>query len=256
MHDFLDYMAKDPALSAAITRATSPSRCIYAFHEHFILVLSHDEVVHGKGSLLNKMPGDRLAEVRQPADVLRLDVRASGQEAALHGRRIRPVARVEPRHQPRLAPAATTPSTTACKRLVQHLNWLYKNEPALYDQDDTYEGFEWIDFHDSDNSVVAFMRKSRDRPDRSSSSSMRRPSSREAYRVGVTGEGFYEEILNTDAADLRRQQYRQLRRPVTPSRSRGRANRTRCCCACRRWRWSASNAMRSSAVKMFIHHRV
>jgi 1,4-alpha-glucan branching enzyme len=81
---------------------------------------------------------------------------------------------------------------------VQHLNWLYRNEPALFDQDDTYEGFEWIDFHDSDNSVIAFMRKSR------AGETLifvinATPIVREAYRVGVAGEGWYSEVLNTDA---------------------------------------------------------
>ena len=54
------------------------------------------------------------------------------------------------------------PRHDGLRRLVQHLNYVYKNEPALWDQDDTYEGFDWIDFHDADNSVVAFLRKSRD----------------------------------------------------------------------------------------------
>ena len=85
------------------------------------------------------------------------------------------------------------------KRMVQHLNHIYRSEPALYELDDTYEGFEWIDFHDSDNSVVAFMRKARN-GDTIVVVINATPVVREAYRVGVNGDGFYEEILNTDAA--------------------------------------------------------
>ena len=83
--------------------------------------------------------------------------------------------------------------------MVQHLNWLYKNEPALWELDDTYEGFEWIDFHDADNSVVAFMRKARTGAPLVFVVNAT-PVVREGYRVGVPGEGFYQEVLNTDAA--------------------------------------------------------
>ena len=107
MHDFLTYMAKDP-IHRKYHQGDITFSLIYAFHEHFVLVLSHDEVVHGKGSLLDKMPGDLLAEVCQPADVLRVDVCASGQEAALHGRRVRPVAGVESQSVARLAPHAVS----------------------------------------------------------------------------------------------------------------------------------------------------
>ena len=91
------------------------------------------------------------------------------------------------------------PEHDGLQRLVQHLNHLYKTEPALSDLDDTYEGFEWIDFHDADNSVLAFMRKSRQRRRRSSSSSTPRRSCARTTASGVRGEGCYEEILNTDA---------------------------------------------------------
>jgi 1,4-alpha-glucan branching enzyme len=90
------------------------------------------------------------------------------------------------------------PRHDGVRRLVQHLNYTYKNEPALWDQDDSYEGFDWIDFHDADNSVVAFLRKSR-------SGEMiafvvnATPLVHYNYRLGVPESGFYREIINTDS---------------------------------------------------------
>jgi 1,4-alpha-glucan branching enzyme len=81
---------------------------------------------------------------------------------------------------------------------VQHLNYTYKSEPALWDQDDSYEGFEWIDFHDADNSVVSFLRKSR-QGDVVVFVVNATPVVRYDYRLGVPHSGFYREIINTDA---------------------------------------------------------
>ena len=90
------------------------------------------------------------------------------------------------------------PRHDGLRRLVQHLNYIYKSEPALWELDDAYEGFEWIDFHDADNSVVAFMRKSRE-GDIVVFVVNATPVVRYDYRLGVPGAGFYREIINTDA---------------------------------------------------------
>ena len=160
-------------------------------------MLSHDEVVHGKGSLINKMPGDvwqKFANLRMfyawmyahPGKKLLFMGQEFGQWR-------------EWNHDQSLDwHLCERPEHDGLKRLVQHLNWLYQNEPALYDQDDTYAGFEWIDFHDSDNSVIAFMRRSKS-GDVLVFVINATPVLREGYRVGVTGEGWYEEVLNTDA---------------------------------------------------------
>jgi 1,4-alpha-glucan branching enzyme len=90
------------------------------------------------------------------------------------------------------------PKHDGLRRLVQHLNYIYKSEPALWQEDDSYDGFEWIDFHDADNSVVSFVRKSRE-------GEMivfivnATPMVRHNYRLGVPRAGFYREIINTDA---------------------------------------------------------
>jgi 1,4-alpha-glucan branching enzyme len=90
-----------------------------------------------------------------------------------------------------------SPMHDGLRRLVQHLNWLYVNEPAYYELDDTSEGFQWIDFNDSDNSVWSFVRKSRN--DTIAFIVNATPVVRGGYRVGVDAPGFYEEVLNTDA---------------------------------------------------------
>jgi len=92
-----------------------------------------------------------------------------------------------------------SPANDGLRRLVQHLNWLYTHEPSFYECDDSYEGFEWIDFNDADNTVWSFMRKSR------TGATIvfivnATPVVREGYRVGVNATGFYEEILNSDSS--------------------------------------------------------
>ncbi len=196
MHDFLNYMQKDP-IHRRFHQGDITFSLIYAFHEHFALVLSHDEVVHGKGSLIDKMPGDvwqKFANLRMfyawmyahPGKKLLFMGGEFGQWR-------------EWNHNQSLDWHLTQwPEHTGLRRLIEHLNWVYKNEPALYEQDDSYAGFEWIDFHDSDNSVVAFMRKAIS-GDVLIFVINATPVVREFYRIGVPGEGWYEEIINTDA---------------------------------------------------------
>ena len=196
MHDFLVYMSKDP-IHRRFHQGDITFSLLYAFHEHFALVLSHDEVVHGKGSLLGKMPGDwwqKFANLRMfyawmyahPGKKLLFMGQEFGQPSEWdHDRSLDWHLLQYPEHE-------------GLRKLVQHLNWLYKNEPAFYELDDSYEGFEWIDFHDADNSVVAFMRKARSGPPLIFAINAT-PVVRHGYRIGVPGEGFYQEIVNTDA---------------------------------------------------------
>jgi 1,4-alpha-glucan branching enzyme len=197
MNDFIRYMSKEP-VHRRFHQGDITFSLIYAFHEHFVLVLSHDEMVHGKGSMLTKMPGDwwqKFANLRMfygwmyahPGKKLLFMGAEFGQSSEWsHDRSLDWWLLDYPEH-------------AGVRRLIQHVNWLYKSEPALWQLDDTYEGFEWIDFHDADNSVVAFMRKAR------AGAPLvfvvnATPVIRENYRVGAPGEGFYQEILNTDAA--------------------------------------------------------
>ena len=196
MNDSLRYMALDPAFRK-FHQGEITFSLVYAFSEHFILVLSHDEVVHRKKSLLDKMPGDewqKFANLRMflawmwahPGKKLIFQGGEFGQwkewayASSLDWHLLQ-----EGRHD-------------GLRRLVQHLNWLYKHEPAFYELDDTYEGFEWIDFNDSDNSVISFARKSREGGVLLFVVNAT-PVVRENYRVGAPGPGLYQEILNTDA---------------------------------------------------------
>ena len=196
MHDFLVYMSREP-VHRKYHQGDITFSLLYAFQEHFILVLSHDEVVHGKGALLNKMPGDpwqKFANLRMfyawmysyPGKKLLFMGGEFGQwQEWNHDRSLDWHLLQFPMHD-------------GLRRLVQHLNYLYKNEPALWQLDDSYEGFDWIDFHDAESSIVAYFRKAQDGPVLIFAVNAT-PVPRHAYRIGVAGEGWYEEILNTDA---------------------------------------------------------
>ena len=113
MHDTLAYMREDPVHRRYHHHQLTFSM-VYAFSENFVLPLSHDEVVYGKGSLINKMPGDAWQQFANLRSLLGLHVGASGQEAALHGRRVRAAPRVDARRRARLVGRSSSPSTAAC----------------------------------------------------------------------------------------------------------------------------------------------
>ena len=145
MHDTLDYMARRPGATARYHHDEMTFGLIYAFSENFVLPLSHDEVVHGKGSLLGKMPGDDWQQFANLRAYYGFMWAPPGQEAAVHGQRVRAGARVEPRPEPRLAPAADAARTPACSGLVRDLNTVWTaREPALHALDCRGPGFDWI----------------------------------------------------------------------------------------------------------------
>ena len=126
MHDTLDYLSMDPIHPQVPPHGAHVPPRSTQYTENFVLPLSHDEVVHGKGSLLSKMPGDEWQKFANLRLLFAYHVGAAGQEAPLHGRRDRPVERVEPRHEPRLAPARAAPPRGASRRWVGDLNRLYR----------------------------------------------------------------------------------------------------------------------------------
>jgi 1,4-alpha-glucan branching enzyme len=196
MHDFLQYMSLDP-IYRRYHHGNITFSLLYAFQENFILVLSHDEVVYGKRSLLSKMPGDEWQKFANLRMFLAWMYGQPGKKLLFMGSEFGQ--RNEWNHDTSLDwQLLSLPRHDGLHRLVQHLNYIYKSEPALWQLDDSYEGFDWIDFHDADNCVVSFLRKSRD-GDMVAFVVNATPMVRYNYRLGVPKPGFYREIINTDA---------------------------------------------------------
>lgn len=197
MNDSLRYISKDP-IHRRYHQGDITFSMLYAYHEHFILVLSHDEVVHGKSSLLGKMPGDDWQKFANCRMFLAWMWAHPGKKLIFQGMEFGQWREWD--YSQSLDWHLTQfPLHDGLRRLVQYLNYLYTHEPALYELDDIPEGYEWIDFQDADNSVWSFLRKARD------GSVLvfvvnATPVVRGGYRIGVPYDGWYEEILNTDAA--------------------------------------------------------
>ncbi len=195
MHDFLNYMSIDP-IYRRYHHGNITFSLLYAFQENFILVLSHDEVVYGKRSLLSKMPGDEWQKFANLRMFLAWMYGQPGKKLLFMGGEFGQSN--EWNHDTQLDwELLKLPRHDGLRRLVQHLNYTYKNESALWQRDDTYDGFDWIDFHDADNSVVSFLRKSRD-GEIVVFIVNATPVVRYNYRLGVPECGFYREVINTD----------------------------------------------------------
>jgi 1,4-alpha-glucan branching enzyme len=199
MHDTLVYFSKDPVYRK-YHHGQLTFGLLYAFTENFMMSLSHDEVVHGKGSLLRKMPGDdwqKFANLRllfgymygQPGKKLHFMGGEFGQwdewnyETSLDWHLLA----WEP-HQ-------------GVQKWMQDLNRMYRNEPALYADDFSYNGFEWIDCGDWEGSVLLFVRKSANRDQDILVCCNFTPVPRQGFRVGVPHEGGWREILNSDGKE-------------------------------------------------------
>ena len=198
MHDTLRYMGKE-AIHRKYHHNDLSFGLLYAFHENFVLPISHDEVVHGKGSLLSKMAGDRwqkFANLRayygfmfaHPGKKLLFMGCEFGQER-------------EWNHDHSLDwHTLSDPAHAGMKDLVRDLNSLYRSRPALYQRDCEWNGFEWLEVNDSDNSVIAFLRRSGSGDQTVIAVSNFTPVPRHNYRIRVPESGFWQEILNTDSA--------------------------------------------------------
>jgi 1,4-alpha-glucan branching enzyme len=196
MHDFLQYMSLDP-IFRRFHHGNITFSLLYAFQENFVLVLSHDEVVYGKRSLLSKMPGDEWQKFANLRMFLAWMYGHPGKKLLFMGSEFGQLN--EWNHDTSLDwQLVSLPPHDGLRRLVQHLNYIYKSEPALWQLDDSYEGFDWIDLHDADNSVVSFLRKSRE-GDVVAFVVNATPMVRYDYRLGVPESGFYREFINTDA---------------------------------------------------------
>jgi 1,4-alpha-glucan branching enzyme len=199
MHDTLEYFNQDPVYRKYHQGKLTFS-VLYAFSENFILPLSHDEVVHGKGSLYGRMPGDawqKFANLRllfgymytHPGKKLLFMGSEFGQWPEWqHDHSLEWHVLEHPHHQD-------------LQRWVRDLNHLHRAEPALFELDFDPKGFEWIDFHDADNSVVSYLRRNKSGDAILAVACNFTPVPRHNYRVGVPQGGFWKEILNSDAKD-------------------------------------------------------
>ena len=200
MHDMLEYMSLDPIYRRYHQNNLTFS-LLYAYNENFVLPLSHDEVVYGKSSLLSKMPGDvwqKFANLRvlfgfmwgHPGKKLLFMGGEFGQWQEWNYAQSLDWHLLQP------------PNDAHHARLhdyVRDLNQLYQQEPALSMLDFDPAGFSWIDVHDSDNSVVSYMRKSNNQPETLVFICNFTPMTRPGYRLGVPCAGEYYEVINSDA---------------------------------------------------------
>jgi 1,4-alpha-glucan branching enzyme len=197
MHDMLAYFANDP-IYRKFHHNNITFSLLYAFHENFVLPVSHDEVVHGKGSLLNKMPGDEWRQFANVRAFLAYMWAHPGKKLLFMGQDI------GQREEWNCDTSVRWELLEFdCHRqlqtLMRELNRLYRSSPALYQVDFHSTGFEWIDFHDWEASVIAFLRRAEDPSDFILFCCNFTPVPRQGYEFGVPEEGFYEEILNTDS---------------------------------------------------------
>jgi len=197
MHDTLDYFSKDPIFRKYHHNQLTFS-IWYAFSENFLLPLSHDEVVHGKGSLIGKMPGDEWQRNANLRLLFGYMYGHPGKKLIFMGGEIGQWK--EWNHEEGLEWFVLDyPFHRGIRDWVRDLNHLYRNEPALYKLDFSQEGFEWVDFHDWQQSIISFIRKAGEGNQVILVICNFTPVPRYNYLVGVPEAGFWKELLNSDS---------------------------------------------------------
>jgi 1,4-alpha-glucan branching enzyme len=198
MHDTLEYLRNDP-VHRRFHHQKLTFRMLYAFTENFVLPMSHDEVVHGKGSLLAKMPGDAWQQFATLRTLFGYMFAQPGKKLLFMGSEIGQWREWD--HERELDwDLLRFPLHAGLQRWVKDLNRLYREEPALHQLDFSPEGFEWIACGDADQSVISFLRHAR-RPDEMILAVCNfTPVPRHTYRVGVPRLGPWRELLNSDAS--------------------------------------------------------
>jgi len=197
MHDTLRYMSNDP-IHRRFHHNEITFRTVYAFHENFVLPLSHDEVVHGKGSLLGKMPGDGWKKHANLRVLLGYMYTQPGKKLLFMGGELGQWR--EWNHDSSLDWHLLEQDLhKGLQRWVRDLNTLYRGEPALHELDCESAGFEWIDADDAEQSTLAYLRRGKSRSDALVVVCNLTPVQRHNHRVGVPRAGAWREILNSDA---------------------------------------------------------
>jgi 1,4-alpha-glucan branching enzyme len=200
MHDMFHYFKQDPVYRKFHHNDITFS-LIYAFSENFILPISHDEVVYLKGSLIGKMPGDEWKKFANVRAFLAYMYAHPGKKLLFMGAEIGQYE--EWNHD---AAIRWDLLEWEIHRKLQHfmreLNRLYRRWPCLYEVDYHWNGFEWVDLHDVEASVISFLRRAHGSPDYLLFCCNFTPVVRENYGIGVPDEGAYEEVMNTDAVEF------------------------------------------------------
>ncbi|MBE0608716.1 MAG: 1,4-alpha-glucan branching protein GlgB [Dehalococcoidia bacterium] len=198
MHDTLKYMAQDP-VHRKYHHNLLTFRALYGLTENFVLALSHDEVVHGKGSLLGKMPGDDWQKFANLRALLAYMWCLPGKKLLFMGTEFGQWG--EWNHEASLDwHLAEFERHNGLQRLTGDLNALYRRTPALHKTDCDPAGFEWIDCNDGDQSTLSFVRRTADNRQVMAIVCNFTPVPRPNFRVGVPLPGHWREVLNTDAA--------------------------------------------------------
>jgi 1,4-alpha-glucan branching enzyme len=198
MHDTLEYIRQDPVYRKYHHHQLTFG-LIYAFSENFILPLSHDEVVHGKGSLIGKMPGDDWQKFANLRAYYGFMFSHPGKKLLFMGGEF--AQGREWNHDASLDwHLLDDPMHKGVQSLMRDLNHLYQELPALHQKDSEPDGFEWLELHDSQQSVLAYLRRGRDGERPVVVLCNFTPMPRYDYRIGVPLPGYYRERVNTDAA--------------------------------------------------------
>jgi 1,4-alpha-glucan branching enzyme len=196
MHDTLGYLQTDP-IYRKYRQGQLTFSMMYAFSERFTLPLSHDEVVYGKASLINKMPGDNWQQFANLRLLYAYMFGHPGAKMIFMGGEF--AQRHEWRHDYSLDwHENNNPDHQGIQRLVRDLNKLYRDQPALYKFNFSHEGFEWINADDAERSVISWMRKGDDEADTLIFVANFNPQVWNNYRLGVPKMGYYDEVFNSD----------------------------------------------------------
>ena len=199
MHDTLKYFENDP-IHRRFHHNLLTFRMLYGFTENFVLPLSHDEVVHGKGSLINKMPGDEWQQFANLRVLFGFMFAQSGKKMLFMGCEFGQ--RREWNHDAELDWSSLQyPLHSGLQRWVEQLNLLYRGEKAMHELDADPAGFEWVDCNDSLSGTISLLRKGKLPEDTILVVCNFTPVPREEYRIGVPTAGFWREVLNGDAAE-------------------------------------------------------
>jgi 1,4-alpha-glucan branching enzyme len=195
MHDTLHYFQEDP-VNRKYHHGQLTFSLVYAFSEKFVLPLSHDEVVYGKYSLINKMPGDEWQKFANLRLLYSYMFGHPGSKLLFMGGEFGQ--RHEWQHDYSLDWHENSHSNTGVQRILSDLNTLYRTQPAFQGSDYDPQGFEWVSIDDAENSVISWLRKGADPNENLLFVASFTPMVRTNYRIGVPKPGFYAEIFNSD----------------------------------------------------------